>query len=86
MLSLPLLVLATITPALAASYYPDPKTSELEHLLVDTGGIDDGGIKTVSEQNHYAQCTKHFFAKTCGLTRRSLLAVSILWARRHSAV
>lgn len=45
MLSLPLLVLAAVSPALAASYYPDPKTSELEHLLVDTGGIDDGGIK-----------------------------------------
>ena len=32
----------------ALSYkWPNCRMDELEHLLVDTGGVDDGGVKAV---------------------------------------
>lgn len=47
-----LLTAAFVAPVLSTYTWPNPTIDELEHLLVDTGGIDNGGIKDVGIVNH----------------------------------
>lgn len=48
LLSYLIAVVPLVVPALSYTW-PDPLMDELEHLLVDTGGPDDGGIKAVGD-------------------------------------
>lgn len=60
-----LLFLAVITVTKAASYYPNPTSSSLEHLLVDTHGAHRSGFAdAITPCSNYVSGSQNFGRET----------------------